>query len=96
MESFTESRKRNQPTELPSCGSVFVQPPGDFAGRLIDEAGLKGLREGGIEVSRLHANFFVNLGGGTARDVLRLVERVEDEVLGRFGVRLEREFELWT
>jgi len=95
MDAFAESRKLNQPTELASCGSVFLKPEGDFAGRLIDEAGLKGLRQGGIEVSAKHANFFVNTGGGTAADVLRLVERVEAVVEDRFGVRLTREFEAW-
>lgn len=95
LDEFAASRKRNQPTRLPSCGSVFVQPPGDFAGRLIEAAGLKGRRVGGIEVSTLHANFFVNVGGGTARDALALVADVEAEVERRFGVRLEREFELW-
>ncbi len=95
LERFASSRKANQPTELPSCGSVFLKPAGDFAGRLIEAAGLKGLRVGGVEVSRKHANFFVNVGGATAADVLTLVERVEQEILQRFGVGLEREFELW-
>jgi UDP-N-acetylmuramate dehydrogenase len=93
--SFAASRKANQPTDSPSCGSVFLKPPGDFAGRLIDEAGLKGLRVGDIEVSRKHANFFVNVGHATAREVLELVRRVEAEVERRFGVELEREFEIW-
>jgi UDP-N-acetylmuramate dehydrogenase len=92
---FADSRKANQPTELPSCGSVFLKPEGDFAGRLIEAAGLKGRRIGGIQVSEKHANFFVNVGGGTSRDVLTLVEQVEREVLDRFGVRLTREFEVW-
>jgi UDP-N-acetylmuramate dehydrogenase len=95
MEKFAESRRKNQPTELASCGSVFLKPQGDFAGRLIDEAGLKGRRCGAIEVSSKHANFFVNRGGGTAADALALVEAVEAEVERRFGVRLVREFELW-
>jgi UDP-N-acetylmuramate dehydrogenase len=95
LDRFAASRKQNQPTELPSCGSVFLKPPGDFAGRLIEAAGLKGAREGGIEVSTKHANFFVNVGGGTAHDVLALVERVEREVSRRFGVQLQREFEVW-
>ena len=95
LQSFTESRKKNQPTELPSCGSVFLKPPGDFAGRLIDEAGLKGLRVGDAEVSSKHANFFVNVGEATCADVLALVARVESEVFRSFGVRLVREFELW-
>jgi UDP-N-acetylmuramate dehydrogenase len=95
MDAYTQSRKLNQPTELASCGSVFLKPPGDFAGRLIEAAGLKGAREGGVEVSSRHANFFVNTGGASAADVLRLVDRVETEVERRFGIRLEREFELW-
>ena len=95
LETFAASRRANQPTHQPSCGSVFVQPEGDFAGRLIDAAGLKGTRVGAIEISPKHANFFVNLGGGTANEVLELVERVEDEIARRFGVDLEREFELW-
>jgi UDP-N-acetylmuramate dehydrogenase len=95
LEGFVSSRKKNQPTELPSCGSVFLKPPGDFAGRLIDAAGLKGLRIGGVEVSSKHANFFVNVGGATCADVLALVERVEAEVEKRYGVKLIREFELW-
>jgi UDP-N-acetylmuramate dehydrogenase len=95
LDRFAASRRANQPTDVPSCGSVFLKPPGDFAGRLIDEAGLKGLRVGDIEVSPLHANFFVNHGEGTASDALALVERVEEVVARRFGVRLVREFELW-
>ena len=95
MDGFAESRKRNQPTELASCGSVFLKPDGDFAGRLIDAVGLKGTRRGAIEVSRKHANFFVNSGDGTAADALALVETVEAAVERRFGIRLIREFELW-
>ncbi len=95
MEGYAASRKANQPTELPSCGSVFLKPPGDFAGRLIEGAGLKEARVGGAQVSPKHANFFINDGNATAADVLALVERVESEVERRFGVRLEREFELW-
>jgi UDP-N-acetylmuramate dehydrogenase len=95
LESHAASRRAHQATELPSCGAVFLEPEGNSAGRLIDEAGLKGLRVGGIEVSPKDASFFVNRGGGTAAEVLELVERVEDEVERRFGVRLERKFELW-
>ncbi len=95
LEHYAASRKTNQPTDLPSCGSVFLKPEGDFAGRLIEQAGLKGLRVGQLQVSPKHANFFVNLGRGTAVDALALVERVECEVLSGFGVRLVREFEVW-
>ncbi len=92
---FAERRKAIQPTELPSCGSVFLKPEGEFAGRLIEAAGLKGRRIGAIEVSHKHANFFVNLGGGTANDVLTLVEHAERAVFDKFGVKLTREFEVW-
>ena len=95
LEAYAASRRANQPTDLPSCGSVFLKPEGDFAGRLIEAAGLKGAREGAIEVSPKHANFFVNLGGGTARDALALIARVEREVESRFAVRLTREVEVW-
>jgi UDP-N-acetylmuramate dehydrogenase len=95
LEHFAESRKANQPTELPSCGSVFLKPEGDFAGRLIEQAGLKGRRIGGAEISTRHANFFVNVDRASAADVLALVELAEAEVLKRFGVSLTREFEVW-
>jgi UDP-N-acetylmuramate dehydrogenase len=95
LERFAESRKQNQPTEFPSCGSVFLKPDGDFAGRLIEEAGLKGFRIGDLQVSSKHANFFVNLGAGCAADALALVAHVERVVEQRFGTRLVREFELW-
>ena len=95
MLAFAEGRKATQPTELPSCGSVFLKPEGDFAGRLIEAAGLKGRRIGGIKISEKHANFFVNVGGGTAADALALVELAEGAVFEKFGVRLTREFEVW-
>jgi UDP-N-acetylmuramate dehydrogenase len=96
LDTYAAHRKATQPTELPSCGSVYLKPHGDFAGRLIEAAGLKGKRVGGIEISGKHANFFVNAGGGTARDVLALCETVEAEVLSKFGIALTREFELWS
>ncbi|HVQ34640.1 MAG TPA: UDP-N-acetylmuramate dehydrogenase [Candidatus Bathyarchaeia archaeon] len=95
LDGFAAHRKATQPTELPSCGSTYLKPPGDFAGRLIEAVGLKGKRVGGIEVSEKHANFFVNVGGGTSRDVLALTELVEARVLAKLGVALTREFELW-
>ena len=86
-------RRATQPTDLSSCGSVFRNPPGRFAGRLIEEAGLKGAREGAAEISSVHANFIVNHGGATARDVLRLIDRARSEVAERTGIRLETEVE---
>ncbi|HWI52646.1 MAG TPA: UDP-N-acetylmuramate dehydrogenase [Symbiobacteriaceae bacterium] len=90
-----ERRRATQPLNLPNAGSVFKNPPGDYAGRLIEQAGLKGLTEGGAQVSEKHANFIVNLGNGTARDVLTLMDRVRTLVQERFGVRLEPEVRIW-
>lgn len=84
-------RKATQPLDLPSCGSVFKNPPGDFAGRLIEAAGLKGEVRGGAQVSPRHANFIVNNGGATAADVLALIRLARDTVAARFGVALEPE-----
>jgi UDP-N-acetylmuramate dehydrogenase len=95
LAAYAAARRKSQPVDLPSCGSVFLKPEGDFAGRLVEQAGLKGLRAGDLEVSTKHANFIVNLGRGTSADALALVERVEEEVFRRFGVRLVREFEVW-
>jgi UDP-N-acetylmuramate dehydrogenase len=87
-------RRATQPIDQPSCGSVFVNPPGDFAGRLIEAAGLKGAREGGAQISELHANFIVNTGGARAADVLALIERARSEVQRTAGVTLETEVKL--
>jgi UDP-N-acetylmuramate dehydrogenase len=84
-----------QPLAEPSAGCMFRNPPGASAGRLIDAAGLKGHAVGGAMVSTVHGNFVVNRGGARADDVLRLVERVRDEVLRRFGVELVLEVEVW-
>jgi UDP-N-acetylenolpyruvoylglucosamine reductase len=93
MNAYTEHRRRTQPTEA-SVGSMFKNPPGEFAGRLIEQARLKGTRVGNVEVSRVHANFFVNLGGGTASQVLSLVEVVRNKVKEEFGMELELEIEV--
>jgi UDP-N-acetylmuramate dehydrogenase len=84
-------RKRTQPYGVRSLGSTFKNPPGDFAGRLIEEAGLGGLSHGGAQISPKHANFILNVDQATAADVLALVELARDEVASRFGTVLERE-----
>ncbi len=87
-------RHATQPIDVPSCGSVFRNPPGDFAGRLIEAAGLKGRRVGAAEISTRHANFIVNRGGARATDVLALIEEAREKVLRQTGVRLETEVQL--
>jgi UDP-N-acetylmuramate dehydrogenase len=84
-------RKATQPLQFPNAGSCFRNPPGDKAGRLIEAAGAKGWREGGAEVSELHANFIVNRSGATASDVARLLARVRRAVVDAFDVELELE-----
>ncbi|MFC4778464.1 UDP-N-acetylmuramate dehydrogenase [Paenibacillus sp. GCM10023252] len=88
MASYKERRLRTQPLQLPCAGSVFRNPPGDHAARLIQEAGLKGVRAGGAEVSEQHANFIVNTGQATAEDVLTLIARIQGTVRDRFGIDL--------
>jgi UDP-N-acetylmuramate dehydrogenase len=95
-EQYLQHRRRTQPVEA-SLGSTFVNPPGDYAGRLIEQAGLKGARVGGVEVSSLHANFIVNPGGvgtATAEDVVRLMELIQTTVERHSGVRLTPEVQL--
>ena len=82
------------PLAQPNTGSIFRNPPGDHAGRLIEAAGLKGARIGGAIVSEKHANFIVNTGEATAADVKALMERCRREVLAKFGVQLVPEVEL--
>ncbi len=91
---WLEQRGASQPVRLPSSGCVFRNPPGDAAGRLLELCGAKGMREGGVEVSTLHANYVVNTGGGRAEDVLRLIERLRERVRRAFQVELELEVQL--
>jgi len=94
MEELERRRREKQPLDLPSAGSVFKRPEGHYAGTLIEKAGLKGMSVGGARVSELHAGFIVNTGGATAKDVLRLIEIVRDEVMRRFGVLLTPEIRI--
>jgi len=91
MKSMLERRKRTQPLGLPSCGSVFRNPPGDHAARLIEAAGLKGFSIGGAEVSRKHANFIINSDNATASDVEELIGHVRQAVFEEHGVELIHE-----
>lgn len=89
-----EKRRRNQPAGYPNAGSIFKNPPGEFAGRLIEKAGLKGMTKGGAQVSLEHANFIINLGDAKACEVRELMSLVQEEVWQRSGVWLEPEVRL--
>lgn len=91
MCEIVAKRCEKQPVNMPSAGSVFKRPEGDYAGRLIEAVGAKGLREGGAEISPKHAGFIVNLGHATAADVLELVRQVRERVHAEHGVWLETE-----
>jgi len=90
-------KKRNatQPVSQRSVGCVFRNPPGDAAGRLIEAAGCKTIKVGAVEVSGMHANYFINTGGGTATDFLALMAQVRTRVRDKFGIDLEPEVKLW-
>ena len=94
MADILALRHKKQPLEYPSCGSVFKRPAGYYAGALIEEAGLKGERIGGAMISPKHAGFILNTDNAKAADVYALIRRIEQNVLERFGVRLEREVKL--
>lgn len=94
MAAYKDRRLRTQPLQLPCAGSVFRNPEGHHAAGLIEQAGLKGTRIGGAEVSMLHANFIINTGDATAEDVLALIEHIRTIVEDRFGVRLVTEVKL--
>ena len=94
IDVYRRKRQESQPRE-PSAGCIFKNPPGDSAGRLIDQSGLKGERVGDAEVSTVHANFIVNRGEATSADVLELVRRVRARVREAKGVELEPEVLLY-
>ncbi len=98
METFSAQRRHSQPPGA-SMGSMFKNPSGDYAGRLIEAAGLKGLKVGGAEISQIHANFFINHGQASAADIVDLIRVAREKVVEKFGIRLELEVELlgdWT
>ena len=95
MEDLQRRRADKQPLDMPSAGSTFKRPKGYFAGKLIQDAGLKGYAHGGAQVSEKHSGFVVNAGGATAADVRALIGEVQDAVEADSGVRLEPEVRMW-
>ena len=91
MKDLNARRNAKQPVNYPSAGSTFKRPEGYFAGKLIEDAGLKGLTVGGAQVSTLHSGFIINKGGATATDILQLIALVQNTVYDKFGVMLEPE-----
>lgn len=95
MDDLAQRRAEKQPLDMPSAGSTFKRPEGCFAGKLIQDAGLRGYRVGGAQVSEKHTGFVVNAGGATAADVHRLIADVQARVFESEGVRLEPEVRMW-
>lgn len=91
---LSRRRRTKQPLHLPSAGSTFKRPPGHYASKLIQDAGLKGVRIGGAEVSELHSGFVVNVDNATASDVINLIEHIQESVYDKFGVLLEPEVKI--
>ncbi|MBR6909527.1 MAG: UDP-N-acetylenolpyruvoylglucosamine reductase, partial [Lachnospiraceae bacterium] len=94
MNDFNERRRAKQPLNLPSAGSTFKRPEGNFAGKLIMEAGLSGFSVGGAKVSEKHCGFVVNTGNASSKDVLDLIKEVQRRVFETSGVNLEPEIEI--
>ena len=91
MKDFSQRRRDKQPLEYASAGSTFKRPEGYFAGKLIDDAGLRGYRVGNVMVSEKHCGFVVNMGGGTCEEAKAVINHVREEVEKQFGVTLEME-----
>lgn len=94
MRGFLKQRKTIQPLGIPNAGSVFKNPPGSFAGKLLEEAGCKGMRIGDAQISTKHANFIVNLGEAKARDIIKLVTRAQKIVKEKKKIQLEPELKI--
>ena len=94
MAELREKRVEKQPLEYPSAGSTFKRPEGYFAGKLIEDAGLRGFQVGGAQVSEKHCGFVINKGGATAADVMQLIEDVRQKVYDKYQVTLEPEVRL--
>ncbi|BAK44441.1 UDP-N-acetylmuramate dehydrogenase [Eggerthella sp. YY7918] len=95
MDDLTRRRTEKQPLDMPSAGSTFKRPEGYFVGKLVEEAGLRGYRVGGAQVSEKHTGFVVNAGEATAREVRQLIADVQERVFAHAGVRLEPEVRMW-
>lgn len=95
MDDLAARRAEKQPLDMPSAGSTFKRPAGYFAGKLIQDAGLRGFRVGGAQVSQKHTGFVVNVGGATAADVRELIAQVQQRVFENEGVRLDPEVRMW-
>lgn len=96
MQENLAKRAANQPLEKPNAGSIFRNPPGDSAGRLIEAAGWKGKRIGDAQVSEKHANFIVNLGKARSKDVRKLIQEIQKDIQIKYGIRLQTEVILLT
>lgn len=94
MNELRNQRNSKQPVTLPSAGSIFKRPEGFFAGKLIEDSGLKGYAIGGAQISTLHAGFIVNTGDATSKDILDLIEHIQKTVNKNFGVQLETEVKI--
>lgn len=94
MDDFSRQRREKQPLELPSAGSIFKRPEGYFAGKLVQDCGLKGFRTGGAQVSEKHCGFIVNTGAATAGDVITLIRHIQAEVRKKYQVELQTEVRL--
>jgi len=93
LDQYLKNLRKNQPN-LPSLGSVFKNPKGNFAGRVIEAIGMKGMIKGGIKVSEIHANFFVNIGGGKFEDMIYLIALAKSKVYEEFGIILQEEIKI--
>lgn len=91
IRELNKKRNEKQPVNYPSAGSFFKRPEGYFAGKLVQDAGLKGYTVGGAQVSELHSGFVINIGGATATDIVTLMKHCQKEVFNQFGVKLEPE-----
>ncbi|MFJ5761739.1 UDP-N-acetylmuramate dehydrogenase [Neobacillus sp. NPDC093182] len=94
MQKNKDYRKETQPWNFPCAGSIFRNPLPNYAGKLIEDAGLKGYQMGGAKISEMHGNFIVNAGNATAKDVLDLIQYIKDTILNLYGIKMETEVEI--